>query len=175
MTAQETGGGTGTRPEGQTKTPQTTLTPHLTVRNAAGAIEFYTRAFGARELGRQAAPDGERLLHALLQFGSSQLMLNDEFPEMGACAAPQSLGGTTVTLHLEVGDADGAFKRAVEAGATVSMPLEDTFWGARYGKVTDPFGHEWSIGQQKEAPSEEEQERRMRESFAGAAPAPSES
>jgi PhnB protein len=155
----------GPRPQEQT------LTPYLTVRNAAGAIEFYRRAFGATELDRQAAPDG-RLLHAVLRFGNARLFLSDEFPDMDGCRAPQSLGGTTATMHLDVPDADAAFARAVAAGATASMPVIDAPWGARYGKVTDPFGHEWSIGTQVEELSNEERERRFQEAFGAPAPAP---
>jgi PhnB protein len=152
------------RPQGQT------LTPYLTVGNAAAAVEFYARAFGAEELDRQTAPDG-KLLHAVLRFGSSQLMLSDEFPDMDGCRSPQSLGGTTSTMHLDVPDADASFARAVDAGAAVSMPVMDAPWGARYGKVTDPFGHEWSLGTQVEELSAEERDRRMRAAFGAGAPA----
>jgi uncharacterized glyoxalase superfamily protein PhnB len=155
-----------TRPPGQTRT----LTPYLTVTNAAGAIEFYARAFGARELDRQATPEG-KLLHALLRFGDAQLMLSDEFPGMDDCRSPQALGGTTVTLHLDVPDADATFRRALDAGATVSLPLMDAPWGARYGKVTDPFGHSWSIGTQVEELTPEERDRRFAETFGAQAPA----
>ena len=137
-----------------------TLTPALIVHNAAEAIEFYKRAFGAQELGRMAAPDGQRVWHAELQIGDSRLMLGDEFPDMGDCRAPTSLGGTATSLHLYVEDADAVFQRAVDAGATVSMPLMDAFWGDRYGKVTDPFGHQWAIAARQEEVSEEEIARR---------------
>jgi uncharacterized glyoxalase superfamily protein PhnB len=137
-----------------------TLTPSLTVDDAAQAIDFYKRAFGATELARAPAPDGERIWHAELQIGDSRLMLLDEFPEMGGCSAPKTLGGTTISLHLFVEDADAAFERAVDAGAAVEMPLQDAFWGDRYGKVRDPFGHVWSIATRKEEVSEEEQRRR---------------
>jgi uncharacterized glyoxalase superfamily protein PhnB len=142
-----------------------TLTPSLTVHNASEAIEFYKRAFGAQELARAPAPDGRRIWHAELKIGDSRLMLNDEFPEMGGGRGPRSLGGTPTSLHLYVEDADAVFKRAVEAGAKVSMPLMDAFWGDRYGKVTDPFGHEWGIATHKEDVSEKEQRRRA-EAFA---------
>jgi uncharacterized glyoxalase superfamily protein PhnB len=138
-----------------------TLTPSLTVHNATEAIEFYKRAFGAEELSRAPAPDGRRIWHAELKIGDSRLMLNDEFPEMGGGRGPRSLGGTATSLHLYVRDADAVFKRAVEAGATVSMPIMDAFWGDRYGKVTDPFGHEWGIATHKEDVSEEERRRRV--------------
>src|SRR5258708_5146533 len=119
-----------------------TLTPHLTVKNAAKAIDFYKQAFGAMELGRHPMPDG-RLMHAMLKIGDSLLMLNDEFPEMGGCGGP--VGLSPVTIHIQVEDADACFNKAVGAGATVKMPPMDMFWGDRYAKVTDPFGHEWSI------------------------------
>ena len=119
------------------------LTPHLVCRGAAAAIEFYGRAFGAIELFRLPGPDG-RLIHACVRIGDSQLFLVDEMPEHGALG-PQALKGSPVTIHLQVQDADAVFARAVQAGATVGMPLADMFWGDRYGRVTDPFGHSWSI------------------------------
>lgn len=130
------------------------LTPHLTCAGAADAIAFYQKAFGAVELGRMPSPDG-RLVHALLRIGDSPLMLVDEFPEWGG-KSPATLGGTPVAIHLYVEDADAAFAQAVAAGATVRMPLEDMFWGDRYGVVIDPFGHQWSIATHiKELSSEE--------------------
>ena len=119
------------------------LTPHLVGRGAAAAIDFYGRAFGAIEQFRLPGPDG-RLVHACVLIGDSQLFLVDEMPEHGALG-PQALKGTPVTLHLQVEDADAAFARAMRAGAMVTMPLADMFWGDRYGRVTDPFGHSWSI------------------------------
>ena len=121
------------------------LTPHLTVAGAAEAIEFYKKAFGATELGRMPAPDGKRLMHAMLRIGDSPVMLNDEFPEMGGKGGPLKIGGTAVTVHLYVEDCDAVYKRAVAAGATAVMPPVDMFWGDRYGRLTDPFGHSWSI------------------------------
>jgi PhnB protein len=121
-----------------------TLTPHLVVHGAAQAIEFYKKAFGAKELRRSPGPGG-KLMHAELQIGNSRLMLNDDFPEMGA-VSPQALKGTPVTIHIYVEDADAMFQQAVKAGAKVLMDLADQFWGDRYGVVTDPFGHHWSIG-----------------------------
>ncbi len=119
------------------------LTPHLVCRDAAAAIDFYGRAFGAIERFRLPAPNG-KIVHACVQIGDSQLFLVDEMPEHGALG-PQALKGTPVTLHLQVEDADAAFARAMRAGAMVTMPLADMFWGDRYGRVTDPFGHSWSI------------------------------
>ncbi|MEJ2509602.1 MAG: VOC family protein [Gammaproteobacteria bacterium] len=119
------------------------VTPHLICAGAAQAIEFYTRAFGAVELSRLPDPQG-RLLHASLRIGDSTVMLTDEFPEWGSLG-PKSLEGTPVTIHLYVDDADAFLERAVEAGAKVTMPLEDMFWGDRYGVLEDPFGHKWSV------------------------------
>ena len=119
------------------------LTPHLVVDGGAKAIEFYTRAFGAEELTRLAGPDG-RLMNACLRINGETLMLVDAMPEHGV-VSPATHGGTAVTLHLTVPDVDAAFARAVEAGATVTMPVADMFWGDRYGTLTDPFGHSWSI------------------------------
>ncbi|SBP89796.1 VOC family protein [Thiomonas delicata] len=119
------------------------LTPHLVCRGAAAAIDFYGRAFGAIELFRLPGPNG-KLIHACVRIGDSQLFLFDEMPEHGALG-PQTLQGTPVTIHLHVQDADASFARAVAAGATVAMPLADMFWGDRYGQLTDPFGHRWSI------------------------------
>lgn len=123
-----------------------TITPHLVCNGAAAAIEFYKEAFGAVELARLAGPDG-RLMHAMVRIGDSALMLVDEFPEMHALGA-KALGGSAVTIHLSVPDADASFRRATAAGATARMPVTDMFWGARYGLVEDPFGHLWSIATQ---------------------------
>jgi PhnB protein len=144
-----------------------TLTAGLVVDNAAAAIEFYKRAFGAQELYRMPSPDGKGIWHAEIQIGDSRLMVNDEFPEMDANRAPKSLGGTTASVHLYVEDADAAFQRAVDAGANVAMPLGDTFWGDRYGQVTDPFGHLWGIATHVEDVSPEEMQLRA-QAFASA-------
>ena len=119
------------------------LTPHLVCAGAAEAIDFYKRAFGAIELTRLPGPDG-KLMHAMLQIGDSKLMLNDEMPECGA-VGPGTLKGSPVTIHMYVQDADASFKQAIEAGATSRMDPMDMFWGDRYGVLTDPFGHNWSI------------------------------
>ncbi len=123
-----------------------TITPHLVCKDAAAAIEFYKEAFGAVEVTRLPGPGG-KLMHAMLRIGDSTLMLVDEFPEM-MVRGPQSLGGSSVTIHLSVVDADAAFRRATAAGATVRMPVTDMFWGARYGLVQDPSGHLWSMATQ---------------------------
>jgi uncharacterized glyoxalase superfamily protein PhnB len=132
-----------------------TLTPHLVVRNAAQAIEFYKRAFGAEVRGvSHHSPDG-KITHAELKIGDSILMLADEFPEAN-CLSPQALGGSPITLHIYVEDVDTAFSRAVAAGATVTMPLADQFWGDRYGQLVDPFGHRWSLATHKQDLTHEE-------------------
>jgi PhnB protein len=120
-----------------------TVTPHLICAGAAAAIEFYKKAFKASELTRLPGPDG-KLMHASLRIGDSVIMLNDEFPEWGSLG-PKARRGSSVTLHLYVDDADAWFERAVKAGATVKLPLQDMFWGDRYAIVEDPFGHNWSI------------------------------
>ncbi|WP_138379676.1 VOC family protein [Luteithermobacter gelatinilyticus] len=118
------------------------LIPHLAVDGAKAAIDFYKKAFGATEVERHAAEDGERLLHAHLRINGCDLMMHDIFPEFGMTPVPP----TGVTLHLEVDDADKWWQRAVEAGAEIEMPIDNQFWGARYGRLKDPFGHSWSIG-----------------------------
>ena len=135
-----------------------TITPHLIVRDAAKAIDFYQRAFGAEASGVHRTPDG-KIMHAELKIGDSYLMLNDEFPEMKICS-PATLGGSPVTIHLYVEDVDALFNQAVGAGATATMPVMDQFWGDRYGKVCDPFGHNWSIATHKEDVNTEELTRR---------------
>src|SRR5581483_1676310 len=122
--------------------------PHLVVDDAAAAIDFYVKAFNGVELGRVPGPGG-KLVHAAVQINGSTVMLNDDFPEMndGKPSTPKALGGTPVTIHLVVTDVDTQFKRAVDAGATVLMPVEDQFWGDRYGMLRDPFGQQWSMGQ----------------------------
>ena len=133
------------------------ITPHITIRErkAAEAIEFYKAAFGAEELMRHPTDDG-RLMHASLKINDGYLMLNDDFPEhMGGPSNPPA----SFVLHLNVPDADAAWKRALDAGAEVRFPLADQFWGDRYGQVTDPFGFIWSIGapvkQDQQQPAEQ--------------------
>lgn len=123
------------------------LIPHLTVTGAANALEFYRKAFGAEEIARHMAEDGKRIMHAAMRIGSSTIFLNDEFPEFcgGKECNPKALGGTPVTLHQNVDDCDAAYKRAVDAGATGTLPPMDAFWGDRYARIRDPFGHEWSF------------------------------
>ncbi len=119
------------------------ITPHLVVRGAAKAIDFYKKAFAAEEIMRMPGPDGS-IMHAELKFGNSHVMMGEESAEWG-CLSPLSLNGSPVTLHLYVENVDAAFDRAVKAGATAEMPLTNMFWGDRYGKVKDPFGHKWSL------------------------------
>jgi PhnB protein len=125
------------------------LTPHIQIgdNRAAEAIDFYKQAFGATEVRRQVADDGIRLMHAHLHINGSSLMLHDEFPEYVGPADVDAAGGSGLTLHLQVDDADTWFDRAVAAGAEAAMPVEDMFWGDRYGQVKDPFAYRWSIGQ----------------------------
>src|SRR5262245_20598532 len=120
-----------------------TITPQLAVKGVADALAWYTKALGASELLRNVAPDGVRIMHSELLLGDSRFFVVDEFGP--AMAAPVTLGGTTVTLHLYVGNVDALFDRAVAAGATVIAPVADQFWGDRYGILQDPFGHRWSI------------------------------
>ena len=134
-----------------------TVTPSLTVRDAARAIEFYKQAFGAKERGAMKGPDG-KVMHAEIMIGDSIIMLADEFPQFGSLS-PQSVGGSGSGLHIYLEDVDSAFDRAVKAGAKVEMPVADMFWGDRYGKLSDPFGHKWSIGTHKADLSGEEIEK----------------
>jgi PhnB protein len=121
-----------------------TITPHLVVKDAANAIEFYKKAFSASEVWRSLGPGGKSIMHAELKIGDSIFMLNDEFPEMNSLS-PASIGNTAVTISLYVEDADKVFNQAVESGAKVVMPLADMFWGDRYGMLTDPYGHRWAV------------------------------
>ena len=142
-----------------------TLTPYLRVRDGAKAIEFYKRAFGAEEITRMAGPDGKGVMHAELRIGDSPVMLGEEMKEWGALC-PESLGGTGSGIHMYVPAVDAAMARAEAAGGKVTMPVADQFWGDRYGKLKDPFGHEWSLATHKEDPTPEEMDRRMKEMFA---------
>jgi PhnB protein len=132
--------------------------PYLRVHNAAEAMEFYARAFGAKEQFRLTEPGG-RIGHAEIKIGPAIIMLADEYPEHGICG-PRSLGGTSFSIHLHVADVDKAFSKAVEAGASVLRPLQDQFYGERSGTVRDPFGHEWLLGGHLETVTPEEMQRR---------------
>ena len=135
-----------------------TITPYLVVRGADKAIEFYKKAFGAQEMFRMPTPDG-KIAHAEVRIGDSMLMLGDENPAQGA-TAPQTIGGTAVHIFLYLEDVDKAFRQAVVAGATAVMPPTDMFWGDRYGKLVDPFGHGWGLATHKEDVAPEEMAQR---------------
>jgi uncharacterized glyoxalase superfamily protein PhnB len=138
-----------------------TVTPHLVCAGAAQAIEFYKKAFGAVEEMRLPGADG-KLMHAMLRIGDSAVMLADEMPEWGSLG-PKALKGSPVTIHLNVDDADAFARRAAAAGAKITMPVADMFWGDRYGKLEDPFGHQWSVGTHVRDVSPEEMQRAMKE------------
>lgn len=121
-----------------------TITPHLVCAGAADAIEFYRAALGAEPVSRLDTPDG-KVMNASLRIGDSMIMLVDEMPDWN-CLGPKARGGSAVTIHLQVADADALYERAVKAGATAVMPVQEMFWGDRYGMVEDPFGHAWSFG-----------------------------
>ena len=148
-----------------------TITPHLVIKGAEGAIDFYKQAFGAEEVCRMPfpGPDGtNRIGHAELQIGDSMLFLADEFPENGI-TGPN--GHSPVTIHLYVPDVDAVYNRAIEAGATATMPPADMFWGDRYSKLVDPFGHHWSVATHIEDVTPEQMKERMAAMFSGE-PAP---
>jgi PhnB protein len=142
---------------------QPAVLPHLIVDDAAAAIDFYVKAFGAVEVGRVPGPDG-KLVHAALAINGSTVMLNDDFPEMsgGKSMTPKALGGSPVTIHLVVTDVDAKFQQAIDAGASVVMAVDDQFWGDRYGVLRDPFGHQWSMGQPVREVSMDEIEEAMK-------------
>lgn len=138
-----------------------TATPYLRLKRAVEAIDFYQRAFQATELTRLVMPDG-RIGHAEIKLGDSIVMLSDEHPEMGI-VGPETLGNTTVSLLVYVPDVDASMQQAVSAGATVTMPATDQFWGDRMGKVKDPFGHEWALATRREDLTPEEMSRRFQQ------------
>jgi PhnB protein len=132
--------------------------PELIVHNAPAALDFYKAVFGAEEVHRMLKPGTEKIMHGELTLEGHKFFVCDEFPasEGGTCKSPETLGGTGVRITLLVDDADRVVERAVTAGARVSMPVQDMFWGGRYGKIVDPFGHEWGINQQVKEQSPEE-------------------
>jgi PhnB protein len=144
-----------------------TLSAYLAVEDAARAIEYYAKAFGAREVVRMGAPGG-KIGHAELAIGDSRIMLSDPFPQ-SSTRPPKELGGTSGSLFMYVEDVDAVVKQAVDAGATVTMEVADQFWGDRFGTITDPFGHVWSIATHVEDVPEEEMARRAKEAMAGMA------
>ncbi len=137
------------------------LTPSIICRNAAAAIDFYQRAFGATVRTRMDMPGG-KVMHAEIEIADSALMISDEFPEWGSMS-PQTLGGSAGTLHLYVPDVDAAFTQAIAAGATEQMPVQNQFWGDRSGYLLDPFGHRWGLATRVEEVSDEETQRRGQE------------
>jgi PhnB protein len=146
------------------------LIPHLTCDGCSDAIEFYKKAFGAKEISRAPGPDGKRIMHAEIRIGDRPVFLADDFPEFcgGKASSPAALGGTPVTIHRYVEDCDAAIERAEKAGATVKMPAADMFWGDRYGVVIDPFGHTWSIATHIRDLTPEQMAKGMEEAFAHA-------
>lgn len=133
---------------------KTAIIPHITCRNAAEAVEFYKKAFNAEVLSLVAMPDG-KVMHAGISIDGASVYIVDEFPEMGG-KSPQLLNGTPVTLHLQVADCDTVYQHAVDAGCTVVMPLDDMFWGDRWGLLVDPYGHSWSVSTPKRIVSPDE-------------------
>jgi PhnB protein len=146
-----------------------TFAPYIVVSNAAAAADFYKAAFGAVELIRHGAPGTDKLMHVALVVNGGTLFMSDDFSGMGEgkSETPEALGGSPVTFHLQVKDADAAWAKALAAGAVVTMPLADQFWGDRYGQLRDPFGHKWSIGQTKGTPTESEIEEGAKAAFQG--------
>ena len=140
-----------------------TITPYLVLKGAAEALAFYAKAFGAVETVRMPGPGGS-VMHAEVRIGDSMLMLSDEFPDWGQLG-PLARGGSTCTIMLYVEDCDATFQRAVAAGCTVTMPPTDEFWGDRFAKVTDPFGHQWAISTHVEDVTPEEMKTRMAARF----------
>jgi len=134
------------------------ITPTLTVRGAASAIEFYKEAFGAQEIRRFLGLDGKSIMHAEIKIGDSRIMLSDESPQM-KCLSPQSVGGATGGIFLYVENADDVFNKAVSAGGKITMPIEDAFWGDRCGGIEDPFGHKWMIATHKKDMTLEEMQK----------------
>src|SRR5262245_662364 len=141
-----------------------TSSPYLAIKKAAEALEFYKKAFGANEIYKLMMPDG-RLGHAEIRLGDSVIMMADEFPEFGG-KAPQTLGGSPVSIHLYVEDVDGFVKRAVSAGAKEREPVMDQFYGDRSGQLEDPFGHLWWVATHKEDVPPDEMQKRVEEMFA---------
>jgi uncharacterized glyoxalase superfamily protein PhnB len=141
-----------------------TIIPEIFVDDGSRALRFYVEAFGARELSRMMTPDGQKLVHGELEIVGHRLFVVDEFPDVGTCRCPRTLGGTGVRITLEVADADAFVERAVSAGAKVTLAVQRMFWGARYGKLVDPFGHEWGVNQEQE-PLTFEQEREKAKAF----------
>jgi PhnB protein len=143
---------------------KTTMAPYLVVKDAAKAIEFYKKAFNAKEIEQMPGPGG-KIMHAELQIGDNIVMLADEFPEM-KCLSPQTLNGTPVSIFMYVQDVDKAYDQAIKAGATVEREPADMFWGDRFGAMVDPFGHKWSMATHKEDLTKEQTMERQKEFMA---------
>jgi PhnB protein len=141
-----------------------TATPTLVVRNAAQAIDFYKKVFGAEEIMRMPSPDG-KISHAEIKIGDSIIFLSDEFPQQGG-KSPQTLGGFTGGIYLYVPDVDDVFAKAIAAGGKTAMPVADMFWGDRHGNFLDPFGHSWGVSTHTEDLSEEEMGKRAQAFYA---------
>jgi len=146
----------------------TTVTPYLVVRDIPKALDFYARALGANELFRMAGPDGKTIQHAEIKLGESIIMLGAEGGHSNA-KSPLALGGTASSVYVYVQDVDAAFEKATKAGARVQQPVADMFWGDRYGKILDPFGHEWNLATHKEDVTPEQMSARAKEFFAATA------
>ncbi len=142
-----------------------TVTPYIIVDRASEAIEFYKKAFGAKELDRMEAPGG-KIMHAEIKIGDSPIMLADEHPEMGA-RSPKAIGGSPITIHMYVDDVDKVFNQAIAAGAKAERPVQDMFYGDRSGSVVDPYGHKWYISTHKEDLTKEEIAKRAQEMMKG--------
>jgi PhnB protein len=141
-----------------------TVTPYLAVGDAAAAIEYYTKVFGAKETVRMDGPEG-MIAHAELDIGDSKIMLSDPFPQ-ASTKPPKELGGTSASIFMYVEDVDAIVKKAVDAGGTITMEVQDQFWGDRYGSIMDPFGHSWSIATHVEDVPPEEMEERAKAAMA---------
>lgn len=141
-----------------------TVTPSIILNNSKEAIEFYKKAFDAKEIYQMPTPDG-KTMHAMIQIGDSFVMMSDEFPQMGT-RSPTTIGGTPITIHLYVEDADKTYAQAIKHGATPTMPIMDAFWGDRCGSVIDPFGHSWMISTHKKDMSPEEMRKAAEEFMA---------
>jgi PhnB protein len=139
-----------------------TVTPHLLVKGASQAIDFYKKAFGAEEVMRMPGPDGKLIMHAELKIGDSIVFIRDQFPD-AVCGDSEAAGRSRVSIHLYVKDADATFKAALEAGAKEEMPVSDMFWGDRFGSLVDPFGHQWSVATHIEDVTPEEMGRRAQQ------------
>jgi len=137
------------------------MAPYIIVKDAKKAIEFYKKAFNAKEVHSMPGPDG-KIMHCEMRIGDEVLMLADEFPQVG-CVSPEALKGSPVTIFMYVQDVDKAFDQATKAGAKVTMPVADMFWGDRYGHFEDPFGHKWALATHKEDLTDAEVEKRHKE------------